>query len=400
MRKLIMFSSLATTFLFIAGCNSFESLGDSESPEACKHEVSNALDKQEYDKAVALLDGVCKDAFSDTERKVNLGAAYVGKAGYDIPSLLTDLIDSTDTDDPMATFLSKVTGENPGDDFIFLQKASDYYSSAIDNIDCNSTSLSYLEKDVCFFKGIADFAQAATSFSLLFQSLSTDNLTDVIQTWANDTVSGDITCDLDANQDGVVDSVQFSADALEYASTNMTSITSLVSKGNGTFGYSNKTFEVVKLTVNATSPCSQNNEDYKVFEVYSTGKTVVLTDGYCYADNGTTCDSVNETSGCYPCPIVTENNTATVVDSIVELINSGTETIASVISDDNGDVEESLTDIKRDICEPNPSACLCSLDGVAWADCTNSTLDMASDIQIKSDNETLVQDLLAEYLNQ
>ncbi|SNR64876.1 hypothetical protein [Desulfurobacterium atlanticum] len=400
MRKLLLFS-LPAVLLISAGCNSFESISDSESPEACKYEVTKALDKQDYDKAIALLNGICKTAFSDEKRNINLGAAYLGKAGYDIPSLLSDLLDSTDSDDPMATFLSKVAGENPGDDLKDLEEARKYYSNALGNIDCNSTSLDYFEKDVCFFKGIADFAKAATSFSLLFQSVGVEeNVQQVIEIWAGGNDTESLTCDLDANQNNVPDSVEFSAGALEYAATgNVTSCDSVVPEGNFTFGYPNKKFEVIKLTINANGTCSDNATDYKVLEILSSDtKTVVLTDGYCDADNGTTCDALNETARCYPCPIVTENDTETVISSIVELINNGTETMASVISDDNEDVEESLTDIKRDICEPNPSACLCSFDGVTWNDCTNDTLDSATDVKIKSDNETLVQDLLADYL--
>jgi len=118
---------------------------------------------------------------------------------------------------------------------------------------------------------------------------------------------------------------------------------------------------------------------------------LVLTSGYCYASNGTTCESVDET-GCYPCPIVEDgNDTLTVVESVVELLNNGTESIANLVGDNATDVKEAVTEIKKDICEVAPEYCTC--DNTT---CDNTTLETASEIKISID-PVEAQNLLAEY---
>ncbi|OMH40196.1 hypothetical protein [Desulfurobacterium indicum] len=319
----------------------------------------------------------------------------MGKAGYDIPSLVTDVLESSDDSDPLAAFLKSIAEGQSGKKLFYLTKSRDYYYRALSNlgsVNCSSPNLSLMEQDVCFFKGIADFAQATTSFVSLFESTLGEDVADAIESWADNAT---LTCEQDTDENNFLDSAQFSASALEYAAAGVTTnCDAYVPVDNGTFGYSNKTFEVVKFFINATSNCISdgNHIDYKVIDRTGTTSVVALTSGLCYAGNGTICDAVNETVGCYPCPVVSDNETLTVTDSLVDLLNNGTSTVALIANDT--DVEKSLLDIKRDICEPNPPACLC--DGVP---CTSSTLDTAKDIQINA-NDTVAQQLIADYLSQ
>ncbi|WP_457568285.1 hypothetical protein [Desulfurobacterium sp.] len=395
MRKLIFLSVLAGA-VFLSGCNGMEAISNKDSTEACEYKVTEALDKQNYDEAIALLNGECRDAFTSSERNVNLGAAYLGKAGYDIPSLVSDILNSNDDSDPLSAFLKSIADGQSGKNLIYLTKARDYYLKALGSVNCSSPNLTLMEQDACFFKGIADFAQAATSFVTLFESTLGEDVAEAIESWADNTT---LTCEQDTDENDFPDSAQFSACALEYAATgSTTNCDGFASLGNFTFGYSNKTFEVVKFTINATANCTSegNHVDYKVIDKTSVTPVVALTSGYCYAANGTACDAANETSNCFPCPVVSDNETLTVTDSLVELLNNGTSTVASVTGDT--DVEESLLDIKRDICEPDPSACQCEVNGT-WTVCTNSTLQTATDIQISA-NDTTAQQLIADYLSQ
>ncbi|WP_022846746.1 MULTISPECIES: outer membrane protein assembly factor BamD [unclassified Desulfurobacterium] len=398
MRKLLALSLFVSIFA-LSGCNGFETLSNKDSTEACEYKVTKALDKQDYDEAIALLNGECKNAFDPAEKNINLGAAYLGKAGYDIPGLITDILNSDDDSDPFSSFLKSVAESQGGKNLIYLAKSRDYYFRALSflgSVNCSSPNLTLVEQDACFFKGIADFAQATTSFVSLFESTLGEDVADAIETWADNTT---LTCEQDTDENDFLDSAQFSACALEYAATgNVTNCDNYSSLGNFTFGYSNKTFEVVKFTINATANCTSegNHFDYKVIDRTGTTSVVALTSGLCYANNGTVCDAANETAQCFPCPVVSNNETFTVTDSLVELLNNGTSTVAAVTGDT--DVEESLLDIKRDICEPDPSACQCEVNGT-WTPCTNSTLDTATDIQISA-NDTVAQQLIADYLSQ
>ncbi|MEO2067910.1 MAG: hypothetical protein ABGX27_00145 [Desulfurobacteriaceae bacterium] len=406
MKKLLSLSLVGmATFL---GCNVFESIADKESVESCQYEVSYALDKQDYTRAIELLNGECASAFNETERYINLGAAYLGLAGYDIPSLITNLLNSNDeSNNSFATFISKSIEGGAGIKIVYAKKAREYYLKALgSNVNCDNPK-TRLEKDACFFKSISDIAQATTSFASLFETVGTDEKTteEAITAWAASDTTQSLDCDIDADQDGVVDAAEFSGCALKYSATEDNNTTICEAEGvdinvledNVTFGYETKTFEVIKLTIsgNSTVGCS-NNTDYKVLEKIDDGtKILVLTSGYCYADNGIACESVNETTGCYPCPIVEDgNDTLTVVESVVELLNNGTESIANLVGDNATDIEDALTEIKKDICEAGPEYCTCGEEN-----CTTESLESADNITITV-NATEAQKLLSEYLTQ
>jgi hypothetical protein len=404
MKKLLSLSLIGITTLL--GCNAFENIADKESVESCQYEVSYALDKQDYTKAIELLNGKCASAFNETERYINLGAAYLGLAGYDIPSLITNLIKSNDeSKDPFATFISKSVEGGAGIKIVYAKKAREYYLKALGSINCDNPQ-TRLEKDACLFKSISDLAQATTSFTSLFETAGTDEKTieEAITAWAESDTTQSLDCNIDADQDGVVDAAEFSGCALKYSATGDSAtceedgVTITTLEDNATFGYETKNFEVIKLTINgnSTAGCSNDNVDYKVLEKADNGtKILVLTSGYCYASNGTTCESVDDETGCYPCPIVEDgNDTLTVVESVVELLNNGTESIASLVGDNATDVEEAVTEIKKDICEVAPGYCTCDNTNTT---CNSTTLETASEIKISID-PVEAQNLLAEYL--
>ncbi len=411
---MMKFKNWVILFLLIiglAGCNAFESNSNKNSSEACKFEVSQALDQGEYDRAIELLNGTCRDAFTPEERNMNLGAAYLGKAGYDIPSLVNDILESKDeSTDPFAEFISRASQKgDAGKAIKYLDKAKYYYIQALKAAgftDCNSTKINAISdpsersliKDICLFKGISQVSQSATSFNLLLKTTNeTTSIEDVVEAWSTGEIEN--ACQ-DVDNNDVVDAAQFASCALEYATKGSSSSCNSVFLTNGTFGHNGKNFEVVKLQIQSSVPGCDNKTDYKVLEISNGSKILVLTDGFCNINNGTKCNGTNENTGCFPCPIVSdsENKTYTVVDTIVETINNGTEEISDIISNVSGtnnetDIEEAVNEFKKDLCEAHPEACLC--DG---SNCTNSTLDTASQITIKTDNDTLVQNLISDYL--
>ena len=271
------------------GCNAFESIGDSKSEEACKYEVSKALDKQDYDRAEELLNGECADAFSEPERYMNLGAVYLGRAGYSLPSLISDIVESnsesTGTEDSFSNFIKRLATKGGGEKVLLIEKARDYYEEALkalgEDLNCDNPQ-TRLEKDICFFKGIADISQATSSFVTLFETVTGGEediqkiVEESIKVWAesdSQDTQERLDCSIDADQDKVVDGAQFTACALEYATEyakatppidipiGENSKCKLEKAWEGDFGYNGKWFKVVKLSVKVNSDCADTYGD-------------------------------------------------------------------------------------------------------------------------------------------
>jgi len=417
-------SWIAISALLLYGCNAFEQIGDSKSEEACRYEVSRALDKQEYDRAEELLNGECYGAFSDAERYINLGAVYLGRAGYSLPSLISDILESnTDTNtvnqDSFSRYISKLATRSGGQKVLWIERAREYYQKALEtlgaNLDCQNP-VGQLEKDACFFKGIADFSQATSSFVTLFETVTGEKSTveEAIKAWANDETN--LSCDIDADKNGVVDSAQFTACALEYAvNGNITeSRCNLEDEILGNFGHEGKNFKVIRLSIQADTSCGGGTKyDYKVLEVLNGSDvlTLVRTDSFCNINTGEQCKTLDESNGCFPCPLVTEKDggeeTLTVVGSLISLINEGAETILNTVeySGDEysqSDLEEALIEFRKDLCKEHFENCECcdnnECNDSDWRECS-SDLDVENALNVRLKNDSVsAQELLKDYL--
>ena len=91
--RMLVPASFSLALLF-SGCGG--TIGDKNTDEAKKLEVSNAIDSGDYDKALELLADGC-GGYSYEECQLNKGAAYFGKAGFDFITIGQELteIDGT-----------------------------------------------------------------------------------------------------------------------------------------------------------------------------------------------------------------------------------------------------------------------------------------------------------------
>ncbi len=439
MRNLVLLFLLAISIV-IYGCNVAEDIGlsDKSSKEACEYKVSAALDDKDYDKVIELLEegGECADVLDETDRNINLAAAYVGKAGFDIPSLVNDILSANETltsNDTFGNFVEVISKRARGEALTDLEIASVYYQNAVGpNIDCTNetqtANLSLEEKNACFLRGLVQTAQAGVSMTLLFKSFGISeeptDIADLVEYWiegGNNTV-----CDeRDINNNGVPDTADFSACALDYAIDDQLesespcdSFTVYHRPNYCTFGYADKKYYIVEFTINPDqNVCSELTpiNEQRVIEYTANGSLVAITDGWCNCYDGSECDPGD--TDCYPCPVVLSregaNETASVVGMVIDTLNEGTDTILDLvgtistteIEDNNTDLEEQVNDFKRDFCESNPQNCACYVNGI-WQQCDNETIQTAEDIKIGTYNETTgeviadpgTQELIMNYL--
>jgi len=442
-KKAITGSLVILSAIFIGGCGG---LNDDDTPEACQFEVSQALDKGNYEHVIQKLssDPTCGGAYSEEDGKIQLAAAYIGEAGFDIPTLINDIILSSasndDNGDSYSLFVQAIAKKASGDALISLEKAKNLYEDIYKNegIDCTNknalTNAPDVVKDACFYSGLVDTAKATTSVSLLIggDEIEPEEIAEAVNKWVN---KEGLDCKEDANQNNILDSADASACALKYSlslsdddNTNdslpydcdeniqVNSKTRLTFNKNG----NEYEFKLLNISVNPSGKCS--NEDAKKFKrlIYdisldqsSSLYTTAITSGFCDTSFNT-CNP--ETNGnCYPCPVITETKDEdtgdskevplSTVDTIIETINEGTDAILAVAPEDTDEttLEESIVEFKKDLCSSEPTACLCDTDGDGEAneDCSEDNLDNATDIKIKSPTENpKVQELIADYLQQ
>ena len=91
---------------FFAGC------GDDKSPESRQAEAQRALDKGECETAVSLFDTLQKEDLNNVDRRLDLSAAYLCRAGFSIQGLLkvvADFSKSTDKEGAKDALFKNIT---------------------------------------------------------------------------------------------------------------------------------------------------------------------------------------------------------------------------------------------------------------------------------------------------
>ncbi len=445
MKGKILVGALLISSSVIFSCG----LEDDNSPQACSFEVEQALDKGNYDYVIQTLeqDITCKGAYSIEEGKIQLAAAYVGKAGFDIPTLIEDIItaDSDENADNYTLFVQAIAKRATGDSLNYLRKAKELYKEIYGNVDCGDENVLKnapdIVKDACFYSGLTDTAKATTSVALLIgaDANDTQELIQLVQEWATSesqtTDTNPNQCkENDINNNGIPDSADASACALEY-STKVSSgdvslgdpytcDTGLKIEGlkDVVFLKPNYTFHNTKIVVYKSNNCTNITTSTYTFErlIYNISATntplyaTAITQGYCKPDR-TECENIDFNDDCYPCPVVSEVKTEegtveeqpiSTAEAIIETINEGADAIVSVVPTDTvgeqTNVEEAVIEFKKDLCSYEPTACKCDKngDGIADEECqTEIDVQTATDVEIKLPSEDPnVQNLIANYL--
>jgi hypothetical protein len=138
--------------LILASCSS-----DKNSPEACRYETSVNLDKGNYD---AVLASSCADV-------MQIGAAWFGKAGFDITNVINGFIDaddSTQAKSDLNIYMTSLVGDVTGNTLDNLDNARGAYNSV------TSTESGY--KDAQFYISLVDSVKSLS----LIKNVVGDNI--------------------------------------------------------------------------------------------------------------------------------------------------------------------------------------------------------------------------------
>ncbi len=381
-RKLLnLFFVLITVILFSCKVD--------DSKEAYRYEILKALDSGNYDKVIELLENNkdYMDVFTPEELNINLAAAYIGKAGYDVNTIINDIIETDSKGDAFKLFTQAISNKASGSSIQYLNKAIEKYLSILNGASCDSPdSLDDYQKDACFLKGLIETAKGTNSLVLILED-NPQERADTVEKW----IEGVNPCSSDdINANSIPDEIDATACAIEYANNGTCSVPNLsVSTASVSFTKNSSTLDytVLSIEVNPDASCTGTLSSKTFYKLVS-NTDVVLTDGYCDT-NFNPCSSPDGTT-CYPCPVVTDSTNLTVEDTIVDTINTGVDSVVSSLPEDvQSDVEENIQKFKREICLASPSNCLC--DGVTCAS--------AIDVQNASEL-TITEEALAEYLKQ
>ena len=352
-KKIAKIIGISAISIIIGSCG----LSDKNTPEACKFEVSQALDKGNYDVVINKLksDPTCGGAYTQEEGKIQLAAAYIGKAGFDIPSLINDVIDSSSKNQgTYQAFAQSIAKRVNSLSLNALEQAKKEYEDLVNNYGgCNSPNLPPIIKDACFYKNLVGTATAASALTLALGGGKGD-IVSAVNSWVNPSA-----CD-DLNNNNVGDTADVTASAIEYAVNQTCSINGVNCNSlNKNLTFTDKTgknytFELVKIQVNDTNnthtSCSVNPYvEYRLID--NTNNTVAVTDKFCKTDF-TPCNSVNIANKCYPCPVISQSQGAlNLNNTLVNVINNvNPNEIATVVGGNNKQTVQDINKLKQDIC--------------------------------------------------
>lgn len=309
MIKKILATSLIGLTLFVSGC------GDTEGED--RLETQQMLDAGDYAGVIAKLES----SASSEDDYITLGAAYMGKAGLSLTSIISSIVTSVGGgDSAFSGFVTGISTTASSSALPDLTKAIEYYTKVVKGACLNrNVSLTNSQKDICLYIGLASTTSAAVTIDLIAGDISS---------FGDTTTSDDkllaATCALQYGADGRSD-------------TNVDGNCTIVSGSDVNFTAINKIYTDLNVTVNA--------ETYHY--LLNDANETVLTKDYCTATNFAT-RSVNYNAGYYACPI---NETPSVQELtttgvLVDVLNNGIGSIAATgTSETQGDIDEFKCDI-------------------------------------------------------
>jgi hypothetical protein len=379
---LYLFISTASLILLLScGGNVLEFLADTESKEAKRYEITKALDDGDYQSVIDKLTD-SSYGFTEEERSLNLAAAHLGLSGFDIPSMVNDMLtassEAVGLEDPDEILLDKLSDKATGDALLGMEMANDYYEKIYNGVTIGPTctasdgitpksectcddlkiqylvlydSMSNIQKDSCYYAGVLDLVSGFTSIAVVIDDISA---------WTDPQACVD-----DVDYDGSADAAEAAGcaqlDAISQGSCTDPGVDerSALVFDDLNDDYNTLPVEVLRITY-ATDilncPGSADNIFYKhIYNAPGVIPSPVVTDGYC-TQGLVDCNNVDYTSiqnnidgnDCWPCPVQKVDEPLTYTNTIVEAINTGGDAITTLTG--NEAMAESVDDFKIEIC--------------------------------------------------
>ncbi len=341
-KLLILLSIIISVFLLLISCS------DKNSNEACLHETSVNLDKGNYD---AVLASSCADS-------MQIGAAYFGKAGYDITNVLNRFVDansSSSSDSDLNIYMTALTGDVNASTFTYLDNAR----TAYDTVPVASDR----RKDADFYISLVD---AMKSLSLIKSA---------IPNAVNPDGTLNTTCD--KNNNSVPDQADATACALIASDIISAGVTSFTCNGaiysrstptdititDGLGQTVNGIYSGLTITITGSGASCGNDTYYRLLYQDPSDNTK-------YWVATTTTDSCTGSDGkTYYCPLPGPN--IDFVSTINISIDNSVNSLATSITGTTGtDVQQSIQDIKAQAC----CGCITTPCTVCSKTCTSSDI--------------------------
>ena len=406
-KKRLIVSSFVLLSFGISGC------GNQESDASCRVQLEMDLDAAsnatEYQAVRDKATGECSGAISTTELSQYKAATYLGEAGISIAGLAPDLLE--DGADPMNVITAKVSGVEANQ---LIDLALAEFDTLVTDEQCTNKAnltLSSAQLSACTTKEFVKPLMAVSNLSLVAGESVTFEGKEVTAISAlqdpasvgidTDNSDGISATEFDINGSGTIDSSEFTAFAIGYASAlakdqnNSTTteddnyvnaidtdddsngsvdgqetfkaadiLTNVNFTKNGTrinADHSHRYVEI-ELTNKYDFATSGNKKEYKLIETQTSSSdatkvvmNVAVTNGLCEVEITTSCTTRNNTD-CFPCPVVSADGSAmNATDGIADMLNESEDENMSQIKEDmycaDYDKTTHLPADKKGVCE-------------------------------------------------
>lgn len=313
MKKYVLLLS-ALALLLAVGCGA-----DKNSNEACLYETTMSLDKGNYD---AVLASSCADSMQK-------GAAYFGKAGYDVKDVINRFSEAKTTTNDLDTYMNALTGKVTENTLTNIDSAKTEYSTI------PSTSTQY--KDAKFYISLVDAVKSLSLIKIVADSTGLGTLS---------------SCDINSNT--VPDDADASSCALLVSAGQSCTTAKATYVATGDLSIADQTGAVKAgtykgLTITATGTATSSCTGVYKKLLYKDSANPL----YGYSVATTTSDSCTATDGTnWPCPIVQNGQPLDLVTAVDQSITSAISSMGQALpaGTTTTDVQQSITDIKTQAC--------------------------------------------------
>jgi len=327
MLKTILLSGLLSSILLLSGCG--DDAGES------RLETQQMLDDGDFTGVISKLE---LSASNDADY-INLGSAYMGKAGLTITDILGAIVDGADDEnssDGFSAFVTAISDTSSSTALSDLDKSVSYFKKVVGNQCLNKLNKSSSTENVCLYLGLASTGSAAVVIDL---------------------IAGDIAAFSDDDTED--EKLVASTCAMSYAFKKIQPDNCKVVKQTDVlFTDLNSSYTPLLITVNNDSDFPQTEYHY----LMNDSNRTVVTKGYCTNTNFKTRTDDYSVTTPYACPI---NETAdatefTTAGILVDVLNDGMDSIANSAGDD---VQTDINEFKCDILDGNFNDYTCTITG-------------------------------------
>lgn len=292
------------------------SCGDQSSPEACRHQTTMDLDAGNYD---AVLQSSCATP-------MQLGAAWFGKAGYNVTSVINRLIDAntTTTQTDLNLYLTSLTGVVTDSTLRSLDNSSARFQLVGPSSD--------LYRDAQFSLAIVEVVKAASIIKAVMDLTGSGTLS---------------SCDINVN--GVVDEADATSCALLVSATSTTDpvigaclVSGVTATWNATaditFPGRAGTYRAMTIDIGTAASSCPGSYDRLLYLNGDANYYLATTAGTCQADD----------LNIWPCPVTSNIDfVQSLEDSLIASVSAVSTALSGAVG---SDVAQSITNFQSQAC--------------------------------------------------